>query len=91
MTALETAYETTIAELRRATNAALDLAAQLASARQDPDQWTRFPSASGRCAISGFSRSKIGRLAAEGTIRRKTVGSSAFYSAADLRAFLSQP
>lgn len=74
-------------QLSRATQAAADL---LRHSRAGDDEWLRLPPASARCPISGFSRSHIVRLAKAGTIRRKSVGSSAFYSGADLRAYLSK-
>lgn len=79
-----------IRDLERATAAAFALARQLAAARADGDEWTRFPSPKGRCPISGFSRSKIDRLTSAGTIRRKSVGTSAFYSGADVRRILQE-
>jgi hypothetical protein len=78
-----------LSDLRRATNAALSLAEQLAAARVDGDEWLRFPRPEDRCPISGFSRSKIDRLARARQIRRKTVGKAAFYSGADMRRLLS--
>lgn len=77
-----------IAELRRATNAALDLCSTLRAARQDDDEWTRYPTRHARCPVSGWSRSKIDRFCREGRVRRKTVGTSAFYSAADVRRII---
>jgi len=86
---MSTAVLELLDELKRANDAAFALARELAAARGDADEWTRFPSPKSRCPISGFSRSKIVRLAEAGTIRRKSVGSSAFYSGADLRRHLS--
>lgn len=68
----------------------LGLARELAASRGDADEWLRFPAAKGRCPISGWSRSKIDRMTREGgPVRRKTVGSSAFYRGADVRAILA--
>lgn len=77
-----------LAALEKATDAAFSLARQLAAARGDDDEWTRFPSPKSRCPVSSWSRQKIDRLTRTGKIRRKTVGSSAFYSAADVRQLL---
>lgn len=82
--------DTVIEDLRRSTHAALELVRQLAQARKDPDEWIRFPAVGARCPISGWSRQKIDRLTREKKIRRKSVGTSAFYSAADLRVFLNK-
>lgn len=77
-------------QLEAATKAAIALARELAAARGDADEWTRYPAAKGRCTVSGWSRSKIHRLAERGQIRRKQVGTSVFYSAADVRRLISQ-
>lgn len=74
--------------LEKATAAAFSLARQLAAARGDSDEWTRFPAPKGRCHVSGWSRAKIDRLTRAGRVRRKTLGTSAFYSAADVRQLL---
>lgn len=77
-------------QLEAATKAAIALARELAAARRDGDEWTRFPAAKGRCAISGFGRTKLYTLAKLGRIRSKTVGKAVFYSAADIRRMLSE-
>lgn len=82
--------ELVIEQLQAATNAAFALLREKRAAREDSDEWTRFPSPKGRCLISGWSRQQIARLATSGKIRRKTVGSSAFYSAADVRRMLAE-
>jgi predicted DNA-binding transcriptional regulator AlpA len=84
------AIDQVLDSLERATTAALALARQLAAARGDDDQWTRFPSASARCPISGLSRSALYRLTTAGTVRRKSIGGSAYYSASDVRNHIAQ-
>lgn len=74
--------------LENATAAAFSLARQLAAARGDDDEWTRFPAPKARCPVSGWSRAKIDRLTRAGKVRRKSIGTSAFYSAADVRQLL---
>jgi hypothetical protein len=81
---------TILDQLEAATKAAFALAREMSAARGDDDEWTRFPSPSARCAVSGWSRQQIDRLTRAGKVRRKTVGSSAFYSAADVRRLLSE-
>lgn len=76
--------------LESATKAAIALARELATARADGDEWTRFPASGSRCAVSGWSRAKIDRLTRAGSVRRKTVGNSVFYSAADVRRMLNE-
>jgi hypothetical protein len=90
MPSFDQSLDTVIDDLRRSTNAALELVRQLAAARRDPDEWLRFPAVGARCPISGWSRQKIDRLTRDGRIRRKSVGTSAFYSAADLRVLLNK-
>jgi hypothetical protein len=75
--------------LEEATRAAIALARELAAARRDGDEWTRLPAADGRCPVSAFSRSKINRLIAAGSVRAKSVGGARFYAAADVRRLLA--
>lgn len=85
------AIDQVLDSLERATTAALALARQLAAARsQDPDEWTRFPSPSDRCAISGLSRSALYRLCTAGDVRKKTIGGAAYYAGTDVRTHLSK-
>lgn len=77
-------------QLERAMIAALALTRALVAAQSPDDQWLRMPPVKGRCQVSQWSRSKIARLIASGQVRGKRVGGSAFYSAADVRALLSQ-
>jgi hypothetical protein len=81
--------ETVLADLERAITAGFALARQLAAGQADPDEWLRFPGAGQRCAISGWSRAKIDRLTRDSKVRRKSVGTSAFYSGADVRRMLT--
>lgn len=88
-------------ELSHATKAASALARELARGTEaklaDDDEWTRLPNASGRCTVSNWSRSTILRKSvsstqrAPGKIRTKHIGTSRFYSAADVRRLLSSP
>ena len=78
-----------LAALEKATAAGFSLAREMAAARGDNDEWTRYPTPKGRCHVSGWSRAKIDRLTKAGKIRRKTVGTSAFYSAADVRKYIA--
>jgi DNA-binding transcriptional ArsR family regulator len=78
-----------IDQLEAAMKAAMSLARELATARGDADEWARFPSGGSRCAVSGWSRAKIDRLTRAGKVRRKSVGQSVFYSAADVRRMLN--
>lgn len=82
--------EAVLADLRKATEAAFRLAENLIAAQGDDDGWTRLPSPSSRCHITGFSRSKVIRLIEAGIIRGKKVGASRFYSATDIRKHISQ-
>lgn len=79
-----------ITALEKASAAGFALARQLAAARRDDDEWTRFPQNGKRCTISGWSRAKIDRLTRCNKVRRKTVGTSAFYSGADVRRMLTE-
>ena len=76
--------------LEEATKAAIAVARALAKQAADDDEWLRFPAAAGRCPISGWSRAKIDRLTRAGQVRRKTVGTSAFYAGADVRRLLTE-
>ncbi len=76
--------------LEKASAAAFSLARQLAAARGDDDEWTRLPSPKARCPVSGWSRSTINRHTISGKVRRKSIGASVFYSAADVRQLLRE-
>lgn len=81
--------EEILAELRRATDAAFDLAESLTAASiPDGDQWTRLPRDGERS--NGESRSGLKALIRDGYVRKKTVGGRAYYSAGDLRDYLSR-
>ena len=80
---------TVIADLRSATSAAFALLERLTQATASGDEWTRLPSAKGRCPVSNWSRSTILRRIEAGEVRDKTRGSSRFYSLADVRKLIS--
>lgn len=84
------AIDQVLDSLERATTAALALARQLAAARTDGDEWTRFPSGADRCPISGLSRSALYRLCTSKKVRKKSIGGAAYYAGADIRSHLSQ-
>lgn len=79
---------TILNELERAICAAMALTRAMLVSQAPDDQWLRMPSTKGRCPISQWSRSKIYRLTKQGAVRSKHVGTSAFYSASDVRAIL---
>jgi hypothetical protein len=79
--------------LASATRAALRLAREESSrhqaARGEEDEWTRLPAADRRCPVSGWSRSTLLRRIQAGRVRRRTVGGTVFYSAADVRHLIA--
>jgi hypothetical protein len=62
----------------------------LAAGPADDDGWTRLPRPKDRCKVSGWSRSTILRHIAAGKVRSKSIRSSRFYSAADVKALLAK-
>ena len=89
MNSLEIQMKEMIAELRRASNAAFDLAHQAIEARGDHDDWRRMPTGKNRCPLSGWSRSTLYRLSRDGRLRTKQVHSSTYYAGADIRRLIA--
>jgi hypothetical protein len=78
----------------QAAKAVLALAKEHAADRQrcehSGDEWTRFPKANARCAVSNWSRSKVVKECdVTKTVRAKTVSGCRYYSLADVRRMLS--
>ena len=92
MTSILDRLELATTELHNAAKAVIEFARSQSASLGDDDQWTRLPSAKkgAKCPVSGVSRGEINRLAAAGTVRKKTKGRMAFYSAADWRKHLSE-
>jgi hypothetical protein len=84
-----TAIHAVLDELDRAIQAALRVARVLATSQGDEDAWTRMPSPTGRCPVSGWSRATLQRRIREGKVRAKLVQGCRFYSAADVRQLLA--
>ena len=76
-------------ENAKATRAAFALIRSQIASQADDDEWTRLPGTKNRCTVSNYSRTHVNRLIEAGTVRRKKVGTSTFYSAADMRRYIA--
>jgi hypothetical protein len=80
-----------VVEMSKLTMAATVLARSQFNAAGDDDEWTRYPKANLRCAVTGMGRSKIGDLVKRRLIRKKTVDGLAYFSARDWRTMMTTP
>ncbi len=55
---------------------------------EDDDGWTRLPRPSGRCPVSGWSRSTVMKRITEGLVRAKSIGGARYYAAKDIQQLL---
>jgi len=90
LASIDRAAETLAAATRAAVRIARQLAADTGARTADDDEWTRLPQPGHRCHVSAWSRSTILRRITEGRVRRRTVGGSTYYSAADVRRLISR-